>query len=43
MHGGSAEVVDDGPGAHIRVRLPLGSELRGPGASRAATPAEAVR
>ena len=23
MHGGSAEIVDDGPGAHIRVRLPI--------------------
>jgi two-component system sensor histidine kinase GlrK len=41
MHGGSAEVVDDGPGAHVRVRLPLVSES--PGAPRAATPAEAVQ
>jgi two-component system sensor histidine kinase GlrK len=23
MHGGTAEVVDESPGAHIRVRLPL--------------------
>jgi two-component system, NtrC family, sensor histidine kinase GlrK len=23
MHGGDAEIVDDGPGAHIRIRLPL--------------------
>jgi two-component system sensor histidine kinase GlrK len=23
MHGGSAEIVEDGPGAHIRIRLPL--------------------
>src|SRR5688572_9970544 len=23
MHGGSAEIVDEGPGAHIRIRLPL--------------------
>jgi two-component system sensor histidine kinase GlrK len=41
MHGGSAEVVDGAPGAHIRVRLPLGgapAPLEAPAAA-----SEAVR
>jgi two-component system sensor histidine kinase GlrK len=32
MHGGSVEIVDNGPGAHIRIRLPL-SPLAAPAQS----------
>jgi two-component system sensor histidine kinase GlrK len=41
MHGGSAEIVDDGPGAHIRIRLPL-SPSPAP-AQRAVAEPETVR
>lgn len=44
MHGGSAEVVDEGPGAHIRVRLPMAAAGRPPHApDESAAPAEATR
>ena len=41
MHGGGAEVVEEGRGAHIRVRLPLAAPLRTAG--KAAVPTEAPR
>jgi len=40
MHGGTAEVVDSSPGAHIRVRLPLAATARP--AQTAAVPAAAA-
>jgi two-component system sensor histidine kinase GlrK len=43
MHGGSAEVVERGRGAHIRVRLPLAAERRARAAESPATSAEGVR
>ncbi len=43
MHGGSAEVVERGRGAHIRVRLPLAADRRAPAAESPAASAEAVR
>jgi two-component system sensor histidine kinase GlrK len=43
MHGGSAEIVDDGPGARIRVRLPLSPAAESHRASAAVGAAEAVR
>ena len=43
MHGGTAEIVDDGPGAHIRIRLPL-SGTAAPAQPEAPVPAvEAAR
>jgi two-component system sensor histidine kinase GlrK len=41
MHGGSAEIVDDGPGAHIRIWLPLAPAAAG--AVSISTAAEAAR
>lgn len=43
MHGGSAEVVDGGRGAHIRVRLPLAADRRVPTVDSPPAPAEAAR
>jgi two-component system sensor histidine kinase GlrK len=43
MHGGSAEIVDDGPGAHIRVRLPLAPAVAPAPAQGAAAEPETVR
>jgi two-component system sensor histidine kinase GlrK len=43
MHGGSAEIVDDGPGARIRVRLPLSPPIDAREASGAVAAAEEVR
>jgi two-component system, NtrC family, sensor histidine kinase GlrK len=43
MHGGTAEIVDEEGGAHIRVRLPLVRDHQAPIERRAATPAESVR
>ena len=42
MHGGSADIVDDGPGAHIRIRLPLAPVAAAQPAD-AATAAEGAR
>jgi two-component system sensor histidine kinase GlrK len=42
MHGGSAEVVDGAPGAHIRVRLPLKDTSEAAAAQAPAAP-QAVR
>ncbi|HEX2830262.1 MAG TPA: ATP-binding protein [Burkholderiales bacterium] len=43
MHGGSAEIVDDGPGAHIRIRLPIAPEDAGQAAQASMGEAEAAR
>ena len=43
MHGGSAEIVDKGPGAHIRVRLPLSPSAAPEHREPAVTTVEAVR
>jgi two-component system sensor histidine kinase GlrK len=43
MHGGSAEILDNGPGARIRVRLPLQPSTEPVQASGVVAAAEAVR
>jgi two-component system sensor histidine kinase GlrK len=43
MHGGSVEIVDDGPGARIRIRLPLSPTAAPAPAQGAAAEPETVR
>jgi signal transduction histidine kinase len=45
MHGGSAEIVGETPGAHIRIRLPLSPQaaIAQPNEPRPVAEAEAVR
>ncbi len=43
MHGGSAEIVDDGPGAHIRIRLPIAPDAAAEPARTSMGEAEAAR
>jgi two-component system, NtrC family, sensor histidine kinase GlrK len=43
MHGGTAEIIDDGPGAHIRIRLPVAPSAAAETAQAPMNEAEAAR